>query len=59
MKDQKQPEHALADAADHTLHGVEDVVDVIGHGVGGAVKGVADGVEDASAENEVRDQDEK
>lgn len=44
----------LEDATKHTAHGVEDVADVIGHGIGGAVKGLADGVESASAETEVR-----
>lgn len=44
----------LEDATKHTAHGVEDVVDVVGHGIGGAVKGLADGVESASAETEVR-----
>lgn len=48
----------LEDAGAHTAHGIEDVVDVIGHGVGGAVKGVADGVETASAETQVRKDDE-
>lgn len=51
--------HDAEAVGDHLLHGLEDVVDVIGHGVGGAVKGVADGVEDASAQTEVRDQDQK
>ena len=50
----KKTEKDLEDAGDHTLHGVEDVADVIGHGIGGAVKGLADGVESASAETEVR-----
>ena len=58
---EKQP-HAddnqgLEDAGDHVLHGVEDVADVIGHGIGGAVKGLADGVEAASAQTEVRKDD--
>jgi len=47
----------LEDAGKHTLHGVEDVVDVVGHAAGGTVKGMADGVEDASAETKVRDAD--
>lgn len=48
----------LEDAGKHTLHGVEDIADVVGHAVGGTVKGVADGVEDASAETKVREADE-
>lgn len=44
----------LEDATEHTAHGIEDVADVVGHGIGGAVKGVADGVESASAESQVR-----
>ena len=39
------------------LHGVEDVADVLGHGIGGAVKGLADGVEAASAQTDVRKDD--
>jgi hypothetical protein len=38
----------------HLLHGVEDVGEVLGHGVAGTVKGVADGVEGVSAKDEVR-----
>ena len=49
----------LEDAGDHTVHGIEDVADVVGHGVGGAVKGLADGVESASADTEVRKDDAK
>lgn len=48
----------LEDAGKHTLHGVEDVADVIGHAAGGTVKGLADGVEDASAKTKVREADE-
>lgn len=47
----------LADAADHVAHGVEDVADVVAHGIGGTVKGLADGVESASADTEVRKDD--
>jgi hypothetical protein len=50
-------EQGLKDAGDHVLHGVEDVADVLGHGIGGAVKGLADGVESASAQTEVRKDD--
>lgn len=49
----------LKDAGEHTVHGVEDVADVVGHGIGGTVKGLADGVEAASAETEVRKADEQ
>ena len=47
----------LEDTGKHTAHGIEDVVDVVGHGVGGAVKGLADGVEAASADSQVRKED--
>lgn len=47
----------LEDAGDHILHGAEDAADVIGHGVAGTVKGVADGVESASAETSARKDD--
>lgn len=47
----------IKDGGEHLLHGVEDVADVVGHGAAGAVKGVADGVESASAETQVRDTD--
>ena len=47
----------LQDGGEHLLHGVEDAADVVGHGVTGAVKGVADGVESASAETKVREAD--
>ncbi|MFM1966707.1 MAG: hypothetical protein RL134_2432 [Actinomycetota bacterium] len=53
----KKTDKDLKDAGDHTMHGIEDVVDVVGHGIGGAVKGVADGVESASAESQVRKAD--
>jgi hypothetical protein len=39
---------------EHLLHGVEDAADVAGHGVTGAVKGLADGVESASAASKTR-----
>jgi len=48
----------LEDAGEHTLHGVEDVAEVIGHAAGGTVKGLADGVETASAETKAREADE-
>jgi hypothetical protein len=38
----------------HVLHGLEDAAEVIGHGAAGAVKGVADGVESASAQTKTR-----
>ena len=41
----------------HVLHGLEDVVDVAAHGVAGAVKGVEDGVESASAATKTRSAD--
>ena len=47
----------LVDASAHTAHGIEDVADVLGHGIGGAVKGLADGVESASADTQVRKAD--
>lgn len=47
--------HEFGDALDHVVHGVEDVADVAGHGVAGAVKGLADGVESASADTQARD----
>lgn len=49
----------LQDGGEHLLHGIEDAADVVGHGLTGAVKGVADGVESASAETEARDADSK
>jgi hypothetical protein len=52
-----KPKNDLEELGEHTLHGVEDVADVIGHGVGGTVKGLADGVEAASADTEVREAD--
>lgn len=53
----EKPKNHLEDLGEHTLHGAEDVADVIGHGVGGTVKGLADGVEAASAETKVREAD--
>jgi len=44
----------LKDAGKHVLHGVEDIGDVVGHGAVGAVKGVSDGVESASAATQAR-----
>ena len=41
----------------HVLHGLEDVIDVAAHGAAGAVKGVADGVESASAATKTRNSD--
>jgi hypothetical protein len=49
----------LKDVGTHALHGVEDAADVIGHGLGGAVKGVADGVESVSATTQTRKDDSK
>lgn len=51
-------DQGVKDAGEHLLHGVEDVADVLGHGIGGAVKGVADGVESVSAESQERKEDE-
>lgn len=39
----------------HALHGLEDSAEILGHGVAGAVKGIADGVEAASAQTKARD----
>ena len=47
----------LKDAGEHTAHGIEDVADVVAHGLGGAVGGLADGVESAKAETKVRESD--
>lgn len=55
----KDNQDELKNLGKHALHGVEDVADVLAHGVGGAVKGVADGVESASAETKTRDSDSK
>jgi hypothetical protein len=40
----------------HALHGIEDAANVVAHGVGGAVKGVADGVESVSATTKEREE---
>jgi hypothetical protein len=53
LMDQAKNDEAK-DAGTHLLHGVEDIGDVLGHGVAGTVKGVADGVESISAENAKR-----
>ena len=47
----------LKDGGQHLLHGLEDAADVVGHGIAGAVKGVADGVESASAATKQRKAD--
>lgn len=47
----------LEKLGEHALHGAEDAADVVGHGVTGTVKGVADGVESASAQTKVRESD--
>ena len=47
----------LKDGGQHLLHGLEDVADVVGHGVTGTVKGGADGVESASADSKTRKTD--
>lgn len=54
--DEKQKK-ALHDGGEHALHAVEDAVDVVGHGAVGAVKGLADGVESASAQTKTREDD--
>ena len=53
---EKQKEQAK-DAGKHVLHGLEDAIDVVAHGAAGAVKGVADGVESASASTKTREAD--
>jgi len=53
-KDQKDE---AKKSAVHVLHGLEDVVNVAAHGAAGAVKGVADGVESASAQTKTRKND--
>ena len=57
MNEKNQEE--LKKIGKHALHSAEDVADVLAHGVGGAVKGVADGVESASANTKTRNADEK
>ena len=47
----------LKDGGEHLLHGLEDVADVVGQGVAGTVKGVADGVESVSADTKTRKTD--
>ena len=54
--DEKSKE-TLEHGGKHVLHGLEDAADVIGHGAAGAVKGIADGVEAASASTKTRDAD--
>lgn len=44
----------LKELGKHTLHGLEDAADIVGHGATGAIKGVADGVESASAQSDAR-----
>ena len=56
LMDEKQKK-AVKDGGEHVLHAVEDVADVAGHAVTGAVKGVADGVESASADTKTREAD--
>jgi len=45
----------LDSLGDHALHGLEDSAEVLGHGVAGAVKGIADGIESASAQTTARE----
>ena len=42
MDESKKEE--LKSLGKHALHGAEDTLDVVGHGLAGAVHGVADGV---------------
>lgn len=42
------------DIGEHALHGAMDAAEVVADGIGGTVKGVADGVEGVSAGNEAR-----
>jgi hypothetical protein len=51
----EQTKKKLQDGGKHLLHGVEDAADVIGHTAVGAVDGVAEGVESASAASKTRD----
>lgn len=50
----QEQKNEAKDAGKHLLHGVEDVGEVLGHGIAGTVKGVADGVESVSAESTKR-----
>ena len=50
--------NAVEEVGEHGVHGLEDIADVLVHGAAGAVKGVADGVESASAQTQARE-DEK
>lgn len=57
MNEQSKNEHSqeeLEALSKHTLHGLEDAAEIVGHGAAGAIKGIADGVESASAQSEVR-----
>jgi hypothetical protein len=47
----------LKNLGDHAAHAVEDAADVVGHGAAGAVEGIADGVESASAQTKARKAD--
>lgn len=51
----EQTKNNIKDAGKHVWHGVEDAADVLGHTAVGAVDGVADGVESASAASKTRD----
>jgi len=51
----EQTKDNLKKGAEHLLHGVEDVADVVGHTVVGAVEGASDGVEGASAATKSRE----
>lgn len=44
----------LQGLGEHAAHGAEDALDVVAHGAAGAVKGIADGVESASAQTQER-----
>lgn len=55
MKDDTKKD--LDNLGHHALHGLEDSAEVLGHGVAGAVKGIADGVEEASAQTTTREHD--
>lgn len=51
--DQEKKDKAK-DVGTHLLHGVEDVGEVLGHGIAGTVKGAADGVESVAATDDER-----